>query len=179
MKSAELINQLDKYLADLEVIQSNFVRTQSSIHIARGDDNRFEQIVIELRDLLHDALGKNDYSQMLVNAYNDGRNNYFGSSSLASVERCIGIIGATKTRVINNPEILSKHVELANQSKSISAQLSPPEKVTAMWLFNHVPYSIWLWLLGLFVTCFGLGAAAVYKLQVVQQWLGVLCKVSR
>ncbi|MHB8166844.1 MAG: hypothetical protein ACYDDT_08750, partial [Sulfuricella sp.] len=48
---------------ELHSIQSRFRRTRDSIHIADGDEGRLQQMVIELRDLFDDLLGKNSQTK--------------------------------------------------------------------------------------------------------------------
>lgn len=165
------IQRLRDYEQDLEVIASRFTRSRDSLHIGNGDESRFHQIVIELRDLFDDLLGKNSYSNMLVNACNEGRSNFLNSASLNSVKQVKSIVSAAATRIEENPALVKKSEE-TNPSQQVATQaaLELPERVTLHWLYKNVPYRFWLVLLGLLIAAFGLGVTAALKVSVVQQW---------
>ena len=174
MNSDDFLQRVESYIGELKGILSRFVKGQNSLLVAHGDEPRVQQIALELRDLFHDALGSNDYSKMVIDAYNHGVANFYDSPSYSSIEKLISIASAGKTRIENNPGLLAQS-QTKPETTPTPAPLSAPEKVTLKWLFAHVPYTLWLWLGGLALGSFALGAAAVYKLQFVQQWLGVNC----
>lgn len=170
------LERLNAYEEELRSIQSGFRRTRDSIRIGDGDEGRLQQMVIELRDLFDDLLGKNSYSSMVVTAYNEGVSNFFKSPSFNSVERVLGVVAAANTRIRENPSILAvtnPPQELQEMASQQSLQL--PDRVTLHWLYKHVPYTLWAWLGGLLIAAFAIGATAAIKLTLVQQWFGVLC----
>lgn len=169
MTRDDALKRLALYDAELRAILSRFVKTRDSISISNADKGRLEPIVIELRDLFTDFLGPNDYSSMVVTAYNEGIDNFFYTPSQNCVERLIGIISAASVRIENNPDLGNCALE-----KETSAQppLSPPEKITLQWLFDHVPISMWLALAGVLVTVFMLGINAA-KLSIFQEWFNI------
>ncbi|MEI2453432.1 hypothetical protein [Lysobacter firmicutimachus] len=173
MNPDDYLRRADGYIDELRGILSRFVKGRDSLLAADDDEPRIQQITLELRDLFHDAMGQNDYSKMVIDAYNHGVANLYDSPSYSSVERIISIASAARNRVENNPELLGNAQPGA--ATPVPAPLAVPDKVTLRWLFNHVPYSFWFWLGSLMLGAFALGAAAVYKLQLVQQWLGVSC----
>ena len=171
MSPDRAIQRLRRYEEELEGIASRFTRSRDSLHIGNGDDSRFHQIVIELRDLFDDLLGKNSYSSMLVNAFNEGRANFLRTPSLNSVRQVNSIVSAAATRFEENPNLVKKS-EIENPSQQIATQapLQLPERVTLHWLYKNVPYRFWLALAGLLAVAFGLGVSAALKLSVVRQW---------
>lgn len=174
MEHKVFLERLEAYLTQLREILSRFQRSRDSLHIQHGDQAKLQQLVVELRDLFNDALGNNDYGAMVVDAFNNGTSNYFGTSSYASVEQVISISSAAQTRVVGNPGLLAKPVQ------SVSASVAPlplaaPQKVTLSWLFNNVPYRFWLAAAGIIVACFVAGASATAKLSILQQWFGLVC----
>ena len=99
MTRDDALRRLAAYEAELRGILSRFVHSRDSISVSSDDSGRLEPIVIELRDLFTDFLGPNDYSAMVVNAYNEGIGNFFHSPSHNCVERLIGIVSAASVLV--------------------------------------------------------------------------------
>ena len=173
------LERLHTYEQELHSIQSRFRHTRDSISIAEGDDSRLQQIVIELCDLFDDLLGKNSYSSMVVGAYNEGRNNFYNSPSLNSVEKILGVVSAAITRIRENPSILKLNNPPQEPQEMASQQpLKIPDRVTLHWLYKHVPYTLWASLVGLLAASFFIGATAAIKLTLVQQWFGVFCSIT-
>jgi len=169
MEASVLVEHLDRYITELRQILSRFKKGDNFIHIADDDQPRLQQIVLELRDLFDDAIGHNTYSQMLVDAFNEGVSNIYSSSSYASVERMISITSAARTRATNNPSFLQ---QLSAPQAALKTPLELPDKVTLKWLFNHVPYRFWLALFAIAAASFVAGVTAATRLPVVQQWFG-------
>ena len=176
MKPDRAIERLRQYEQELQAIASRFTRSRDSLHIGNGDNSRLHQIVIELRDLFDDLLGQNSYSGMIVNAFNEGVSNFLRTPSLNSVKQVKGIVAAAATRIEENPGLIQESEE-TNPPQQVATQtaLELPERVTLHWLYKNVPYRFWLGLGSLLIAAFVLGATAVLKLQIVQQWLGVVC----
>jgi hypothetical protein len=176
MTSDRALERLEAYKQELEAIQSRFRHTRDGVHIGDGDDGRLHQIVLELRDLFNDLLGKNTYSSMVVAAYSEGISNFFNSPSFNSAERIKGVVSAAITRIRENPSVLATPDE---QRVPLPIEPPPPlklpERVTLRWLYEHVPYSLWAWFSGLLLAAFALGITSAIKLSVVQQWFGILC----
>jgi hypothetical protein len=170
MTRYDVVKRLAVYDAELRGILSRFVHTRGSISISSDDRARLEPIVIELRDLFTDFLGPNDYSKMVVNAYNDGIGNFFHSPSHDCVERLIGIISAASVRIENNPDLGNRTP--TDEAPAKRTPLENPEKVTLRCLFNHVPISMWLMIAGMLIASFTLGISAA-KLSIVQEWFNI------
>jgi hypothetical protein len=109
MQADEMIATLDRYKSELEGILSRFRRTQDGIHIDQGDDARFRQLVLELRDLFEDAFVDGQrHSTALLNCYNDSISNFIGSPSYRGVESVTGVVISCLARVRRNPLALKK-----------------------------------------------------------------------
>lgn len=177
MNADRVLERLRRYEAELKTIHSRFNHTHSGIHIADGDDSRLHKIVLELRDLFDDALGKNTYSKMVVGAFNEGVSNFTGSPSLHCVERITGIISAGITRLEENPSVLSQGTPPeVPEPMEAQQELSLPATITLHWLYSNVPYKFWLSLAAVLAAVFGIGVTVVINVPIVQQWMGVICQ---
>lgn len=174
MEPKAFLERIDSYVAQLRGILSRFQKGRDTLHIHREDEAKLQQLAVELRDMFNDALGPNDYGAMVVDAFNNGTSNFLGSSSYASVEQIISIVSAARTRVADNPRLLSQTTG-ATQSSVRRPPLAAPPQVTLSWLFNNVPYKFWLIAGGVIIASFVAGVTAAAKLQVVQQWFGLVC----
>lgn len=173
MTLQDILDRLRRYEEELRDMLERFTRTKNGVDIGAGDSSRFEQIVVELRDLYDDSLGRNSYSSMTVNAFNEGIDNFTRSPSYRSVERVKGIVSSVVTRLERNPDLLVSKDQHLHSATTTQVPLEVPEKVTLRWLFNHVPYTYWLGLTGMLIFSFSLGVAATAKLSIVQEWIGV------
>lgn len=173
METQEVLDTLRQYERELEGILDRFSRTRDGMHIAHEDSPRFEQIVVELRDLYDDALGKNSYSSMTVSAFNEGVSNFTGSASFNSVQRVKGIVSSVITRLERNPGLMTKGDVKSPSAIAAQEPLAIPEKITLRWLFNHVPYTYWVAFIGLLFAAFSLGVAAIARLSIAQEWVGI------
>lgn len=173
MNIKKAIEFLQQYKTELEGILGRFTRSSDALTMALEDDSRFHQMVLELRDFYDDILGENTYSSMTVDAYNEGAGNYLRSPSFASVQRVIGIVSSVITRLERNPDLLTKADDLITSTIATQKPLTIPEKVTLMWLFNHVPFRIWAMLIGFLIAAFSFGAVVTSKLSFVQEWLDI------
>ncbi len=184
MEVQEVQQVLEAYENELTGILSRFTQTRDGIHINRQDDPRFRQLVIELGDFLNDTLGKNSYSSMIENYFNEGISNFTCSPSYASVEQIKTVVSSIITRINRNPEILFQSKNQSEMSlssgqseylESNRKELEPPQRVTVSWLIKHVPIKFWVTLLGIIVAAFILGirASRISLVQEVLQDLGV------
>ncbi len=179
MTTDRALERLNAYEQELHNIQLRFRHTRDSISITDSDSGRLQQIVIELRDLFSDLLGKNTYGSMVVDAYNEGINNFHHSPSLNSVKKILGVVSAAISRIRENPSILTINSPSQKPQEMTSQQsLQAPERVTLHWLYKHVPYTLWTWLAGLLAASFLIGATAAIKFSLVQQWFGVFCSIT-
>ena len=105
MNMSEVIAELEEYRADFQEILSRFYKTNDGIYIHSEDDPVYRQKVLEVRDLLNDALGPNGYSRQIGEYYAQGLANFIGSPSYKSVEDIIGVLGAALTRLKRNPDL--------------------------------------------------------------------------
>jgi hypothetical protein len=109
MTPKELLVAVEEYRAALLRILRNFVRRPDSLTIYSADDPIYRQRILEIRDLLSDAFGRqNSYATQIISFYNDGLANYLHSPSYKSVENIIGVLGAVITRVQRNPDIVGR-----------------------------------------------------------------------
>ena len=171
MTQVEFIAHLESYRTDLEGILSRFVHKQSDISIANNDQSKFYQLILEIQALFRDNLPATNYDKLIVKEYNIGVENFLESSSYDSVQKCIGILKAVKTRVANTPELFSKLNIQTTSAESGQSRLQPPEKVTLRWLYNHVPSSFWIWLVGIFFAVFVAGVG-LGRLKFIQELFG-------
>jgi hypothetical protein len=170
MDHESAIEMLEEYEKEIDGIISRFRKTRSGIHIADLDGQRFEQITIELRDFYSDVFGRNTYSGMTVEAFNEGVSNFLGSPSLHSVQRVKGIVSSVIARIKRNPKIINQP-----EPEEIDHRepLTLPEKVTLHWLFHNVPYRFWVWLTSLLIASFLSGVAVTAKISWIQELVGM------
>lgn len=109
-----IINDLSHYREQLAGFLQRFKKSSDGWSINSNDDPVFRQSVVELVDLFNDNLGPNQYSNMIINHFNDGINNFYRSPSYKSVENIIGVIGAAITRLERNPKLLDRRKELVD-----------------------------------------------------------------
>lgn len=157
MTSNEIIQELERYRAELTQIMARFERRPRSLNINRHDDPRYRSYVIEIIDLLNDTLGENKYSLLINQIFVEGISNYIQSPSYKSVEDIVSVIDSALTRLKRNPDFYVKEVNSSIESTSIQNELTPPAKVTLKWLWEHVPYRLWFYLIGLLISAFTLG----------------------
>jgi len=171
----QMIDQLENYRGELSGIISRFEHRENGLYIDSNDGDRLQVLVIELRDLFQDRVGPNNYSEMIVDAYNTGRRNYIQSPSLASVKQIKGVVEAAITRSRNNPSSFDPKEEAFDpkSDKSIVNKLRPPEQVTLRWLYEHVPYRFWISLGAVIVAAFSAGGYLVSRLPFLQRLLGI------
>ncbi|WP_247564510.1 hypothetical protein [Bradyrhizobium sp. 151] len=104
MQQNEMIATLERYKSDLEVILSRFRKTRDSIDMGNGDDARFGEIVLELRDIFDDTFVDGPrHSRPLLAYYNESISNYIGTPSYHGVECVKGVVGSAIARVKRNP----------------------------------------------------------------------------
>jgi hypothetical protein len=156
MTTENVIKELEQYRAELTSIMERFTRSSSGVHIHREDDPRFRTFVIEIIDLLNDSIGKNQYSRLINQIFNEGISNFLQSPSYKSVEDVVSVLDSVVTRLKRNPELCNpKKEEVPIKAKPVEY----PEKITLKWLWEHVPAKYyWSFLLILFFV-FSLGIA--------------------
>jgi uncharacterized protein (TIGR02391 family) len=106
MEQEQFIQYLKEYQKELETIISRFSKNFEGYHFYEGDDDRFHEIIIELRDLCDDAFGQNSYSGMIIDYYNDGMANLLRIPSYDSVNKITGVIRALIKRLERNRTLL-------------------------------------------------------------------------
>jgi hypothetical protein len=170
-----MIEQLNGYRDELAGIISRFENRDTGLYIDSDDEDRLQVLVIELRDLFQDRVGTNNYSEMIVDAYNKGRQNYIQSPSLESVKQIKGVVEAAITRAESNPSFFEPKKEESNSnSESNNArELLLPEQVTLRWLYEHVPYKFWISLGALIIAAFTAGGFFTAKFPFLQSLLGI------
>lgn len=108
MQPQAVLEELNKYRTETEAILSRFTHTRDRIAISQEDNYRFRTIVTELADLLRDHVPDSTaHIRMILNYYNQGVGNFYGSSSYSSVKEVIGAIVAVTTRIERNPSLFA------------------------------------------------------------------------
>jgi len=127
MTSDNLIKELERYRSELTQIMEHFNRTSGGYHIRREDDPRFRSFVIEIIDLLNDSIGKNLYSPLINQIFNEGISNFYNSPSYKSVENIVSVLDSVNTRLKRNPELCNPRKE----NKEIKKEpIQYPDKIT-------------------------------------------------
>jgi hypothetical protein len=167
MTSEQIIQELERYRSELTGIMMRFVDGHNSYDILREDDPRYRTFIIEIIDLLNDSIGKNQYSPLINQLFNEGISGYLQSPSYKSIEDIVSVIDSVITRLKRNPDFYVKKEEPKKQEEPIKTGLKPPDKVTLKWLWEHVPYTLWGLLIGLLISAFTLGVTVadtkIYK----------------
>jgi hypothetical protein len=109
MQPEAVLEALQKYRAESEAILARFTHTRERIAINQEENYRFRTIVTELADLLRDHVpGSAAHVRMILNYFNQGVGNFYGSSSYASVKEVIGAVSAVITRIERNPGLFAQ-----------------------------------------------------------------------
>jgi hypothetical protein len=85
------------------------------------------------------------WSDHVKSAYNMGRETHH-----EALGECIGVVN----QAIKKLEIPTANIE---SDKPQTKEIEYPNKVTLKWLYHHVPWSFWAWLIGLLISAFSLG----------------------
>jgi hypothetical protein len=158
MTSEQIIQELERYRAELNGIKSRFVQSRNSISIKREDDPKYRTFIIEIIDLLNDSIGKNKYSALINQKFIEGINNFHESPSYKSVEDIISIIDSVITRLQRTPDFYKTSEPASLVAQPSTTELKPPEKVTLKWLWEYVPHTFWALLCSLIAGAFVAGA---------------------
>jgi len=150
------IDRIDQYIAQITEIYDGFVHTARGINIGRGDQERLQRLVMEMRDFLGLRQGLHTYSREIVGHYQEGRRNWLESSSLASVAAIRADLGAARQRVVDSPEAAAPRTPPKEEKDAVPAQ-ADLEKVTRRRLFDHVPLKLWAGLVALLAATFMAG----------------------
>jgi hypothetical protein len=105
MTSEQIIQELERYRSELARIMDRF---DSEYHICRDDDPKFRTFVLEIHDLFNDCFGKNQYSPLIIQRFNEGITNYTQSPSFKSIEDIVSIIDSVITRLNRTPDFYIK-----------------------------------------------------------------------
>ena len=111
MISENLIKELERYRNELTKIMDRFTRSSNAYHIHREDEPRFRTFVIEIIDLLNDSIGKNQYSPLINQIFNEGVSNFYQSPSHKSVQDIVSVLDSVITRLKRNPELCNPQIE--------------------------------------------------------------------
>lgn len=85
------------------------------------------------------------YSEQVKSAYRMGREHY------EALGESIGIVNQAVVKL----ELQSDNISVGKPQKT--NEISYPEKLTLMWLYQHAHISLWAWLFGLLLGAFTLG----------------------
>ena len=157
MTTEQIIQELERYRSEFTGIMGRFVHRRNSLDIKTEDDPRYRTFVIEIIDLLNDSIGKNQYSPLINQIFNEGISGYLQSPSYKSIEDIVSVIDSVITRLKRNPDFYIKKEKTENTKESAKPELKPPDKVTLKWLWEYVPHSFWLLLGTLLIGAFGFG----------------------
>jgi len=161
MTPDEIIQSLERYRFNLVEIMGRFVKGHNSYRIRREDDPSYRTFIIEIIDLLTDAMGDNKYSKMIAAKFQEGTYNQLQTPSYKSIEDIVSIIDSVITRLKRTPDFYTKKEEPTKHEEPIKTELKPTDKVTLKWLWEFVPHSFWIYLVsGLvsaLVAAFGFG----------------------
>jgi len=107
MQQDEMIATLQRYKRELEGVLSRFIEVRNDIYIGEGDDAKFRQMVLELRDLFDDQfVDGRRHSRQLIEYFNESISNFVGSPSRHGVEQVKNVVASALTRVERNPLVL-------------------------------------------------------------------------
>ena len=154
MTSDHIIKELERYRNELTAIMGRFIRSPGNYSIHREDDPRFRTFVIEIIDLLNDSMGENQYSPLINQIFNEGISNFYHPPSYKSIEDIVSVLDSVVTRLKRNPELCNPKKEIITTEKK---PIEYPDKITLKWMWSHVPYRFWFFLIGLLITAFSLG----------------------
>jgi predicted nucleotide-binding protein len=99
----KIIEEIERYEKRLTGILSRFRgHDMRSLGMAETDADIYPQLIIDIAELLGDAIGPNAYTTNIMNWYNTG------NASFGSVQQILAVIRAAHTRVTRHPEILLK-----------------------------------------------------------------------
>ena len=167
MTPEQIIKELERYRFELTGIMERYIHGHNSLRIKREDDPRYRTFIIEIIDLLNDALDKNKYSQLINNAFMQGTYNELQTPSYKSIEDIVSIIDSAITRLKRNPDFHIKKEEPMKLDEPMKTDLKPPDKMTLKWIWEHTPPSYyWKVLVFLFaIFCLGITFAStnLYK----------------
>ena len=111
MTPSDVLAALKKYDTDLAGILSRFRRTRDSVSIDSDDQYQLHNITTELIDLLRDHVpGSTQHIRLIAHSYNEGKSNYFESSSYASVQEIRSVVSAVVTRIERNPALFAEAI---------------------------------------------------------------------
>jgi predicted nucleotide-binding protein len=110
----DIITEIENYEKQIAVILSGFrghdIRSAAMTETAA---EIYPQLIMEVIDLFHDALGPNQYSTNILRQFN------LGLSSRKSVQDILALIRAAHTRIERNPEILKKKLEAPDEEPMV------------------------------------------------------------
>ena len=115
MTPQQILIEISGYETRITGILSRF----RDYKISDPDVDIFFQLVIEMRDLLIDALGPNFYSTNIMNLYNHGVRNVSGRPSFKCVQDILSVIRAAHTRIKRNPEILMNKPKALDEGRKV------------------------------------------------------------
>lgn len=114
MQPNEVIEALERHRGDLDAILSRFKKTRDGIHIGDGDDTRFREIVLELRDIFDDMFVEGSrHSRPLLAYYQESISNFVGTPSYHGVGCVRDVVGAAISRLKRNPLALKATADAA------------------------------------------------------------------
>lgn len=134
MTSEQIIQELERYRFNFTEIMGTFVRGHSSYRIRREDDPVYRTLIIEIIDLLTDAMGDNKYSKMIAAKFKEGTYNQLQTPSYKSIEDIVSIIDSVVTRLNRNPDFYIKKEEPTKPNEPIKE-----EQDAIMRTFHGVP----------------------------------------
>jgi len=179
MTSEQIIQELERYRAELTGIMGRFTRTYNSMDINEEDEPRYQTFVLEIIDFLNDSIGKNQYSPAINIKYNQGIFNGIQTPSYKSIEDIVVIIDSVITRLKRNPDFYIKKEEPIkpnttdkpeNENKDVKRVVDRTDLTVTDLLFSS-NYKVKLLVGAVFLAGLGIGisfgASKLYKEKII------------
>lgn len=178
MTTDEIIQELERYRSELTGIMERYVHGHNSLRIRREDDPRYRSFVIEVIDLLNDSIGKNQYSPLINQIFNEGIAGFIQTPSYKSVEDIRSVIDSVITRLKRNPDFYIKKEEPIKPSEPEKPEENNEVKrlidrtdLTVSDLIFSSNYKVKLLVCGVFLAGLGIGvsfgASKLYKEKII------------
>lgn len=104
MQRDEVHEALAGYQNELEAMLRRFKKDRDGVYMADGDEGRFRELVLELRDLFDDAFADSArHSRPLMAYFQESITNWIGSPSYRGVENVKGVVASALMRLGRNP----------------------------------------------------------------------------
>lgn len=108
MDREKILEILKSYSVEISEMLPRFKKDASGLQILNQDGTRLHAIVLEVVNLITDYMPSAKNSEiMVVDYFNKGNTNYFGTSSYNSLEEIKGVIDSLAVRIERNTNLFS------------------------------------------------------------------------